>query len=208
LFADPATRFYPIIDTAACASRGFEPREAAAACFRAGVRMLQLRVKAGSSAVFLALADDLIAAAEASRATVVVNDRADIAAMSGAGGVHLGQQDLPPSLVRPMLGAKVVGLSTHGRVQAEQAVLSGADYLAVGPIYETGTKVTGYHARGLELVRYAATLGRPVVAIGGITLDRARAVIDAGASAVAVISDLLVTGDPQRRADEYLRALA
>ena len=207
MFADPATRFYPIIDTAACGARGMAAREVAAACFRAGVRLLQLRVKTDSSAAFLALADHVVDGAEGYRATVVINDRADIAAMCGAGGVHVGQEDLPLQVVRRVIGRRLAGLSTHDRGQAEAAARAGADYIAVGPVYETGTKETGYSARGLELVRYAATLGPPVVAIGGITLERARAVIEAGAAAVAVISDLLATDDPRRRAGEYLRAL-
>ena len=90
----------------------------------------------------------------------------------------------------------------------DEAVAGTATYVAVGPIFGTATKDTGYSARGLELVRYAAGRGKPVVAIGGITLDRVERVVEAGASAVAVIGDLLTGGDPERRTREFLARLA
>jgi thiamine-phosphate pyrophosphorylase len=186
---------------------GHDPRAVASACFRGGAVVVQLRVKSGSSASFLELADALVAEARPHAATVVINDRADIARAAGAGGVHVGQDDLPPSAVRSILGAGLIGLSTHDRAQVDEALASGADYIAVGPIYHTGTKETGYSARGLDLVRYAAGRGTPVVAIGGITLERAPEVIAAGASAVAVITDLLEAPDVEARVREYLSAL-
>ena len=99
-------------------------------------------------------------------------------------------------------------LSTHTDVQIAAAARTTATYIAVGPIYGTATKDTGYTARGLDLVRMAATTGRPVVAIGGITLARAPEVLDAGATSVAVISDLLTDGDPERRVRLFLSRLA
>jgi thiamine-phosphate pyrophosphorylase len=207
LFDDPAFRFYPIIDTQICGARGLDPCAIAAACFRGGARLLQLRVKSWSSAAWLALADSVVSEARRWRATVVVNDRADIARMAAAGGVHVGQDDLPPDVAAVVLGDGIVGLSTHDRAQVDEALRSTADYLAVGPVYGTATKDTGYTARGLDLVRYAANRGKPVVAIGGMTLDRAPGVIGAGAAAVAVISDLVDHGDPEARAREYLARL-
>jgi thiamine-phosphate pyrophosphorylase len=204
---DPASRLYPIVDTGLCAASGLDPRAVAAACLRAGVRLLQLRVKGGPAGAFIALADDLVRAAAPSGALVIVNDRADIARMAGAAGVHVGQDDLPPEEARLVLGAGIVGLSTHDEAQVDAAARAPVDYIAVGPIYATGSKATGYQPRGTGLVGYAARTGRPVVAIGGITLARASEAIDRGASSVAVISDLLVTGDIEARVREYFRVL-
>jgi thiamine-phosphate pyrophosphorylase len=139
-----------------------------------------------------------------------MNDRCDLAVMGGAGGVHLGQDDLPVPAARRLLGpTAVVGLSTHDAKQVAAAVSLPVSYLAVGPVYDTGTKDTGYAAVGLEAVRRAQSVAgdTPVVAIGGITLDTAPDVVAAGAQCVAVISDLLVGGDPSRRVREYLDAL-
>jgi thiamine-phosphate pyrophosphorylase len=200
------TPLYPIIDAECCEARGLDPVAVATSCLRGGARLLHLRVKAGSSARFLALADDVVRASRAYEASVILNDRADIARMSGAAGVHVGQEDLPPSVVREVVGDAIIGLSTHDRDQVDDALQSAADYVAVGPIFATSTKETGYGARGLDLVRYAAGRGKPVVAIGGIDLDRAPGVIAAGAAAVAVITDLLA-GPPEARVEAYLRAL-
>ena len=129
--------------------------------------------------------------------------------MSGAHGVHVGQDDLPPAAVRLQLGPDaIVGFSTHSVAQVEAALHEPVSYLAVGPVFGTSTKDTGYSAVGLDLVSIASGLAGalPIVAIGGITLDNARSVIDAGASAVAVISDLLVD-DPTARVTAFLRAL-
>jgi thiamine-phosphate pyrophosphorylase len=144
---------------------------------------------------------------------VIVNDRADIAALSGADGVHVGQDDLPPALVRRLVGdGAIVGLSTHTPEQLIDACNAPVTYVAVGPVFATGTKATGFDPIGLERVRAAAATiaarGLPLVAIGGITLDTAPSVIAAGAMSVAVISDLLSTGDPEARIRGYLSALA
>ncbi|MGH9347085.1 MAG: thiamine phosphate synthase, partial [Vicinamibacterales bacterium] len=122
----------------------------------------------------------------------------------------VGQDDLPPRDARAQLGpAAIVGYSTHTHVQVEDASSEPVTYIAVGPVFGTATKETGYTAVGLELVRAAATRpgGVPVVAIGGITLERAPGVVAAGASAVAVVADLFTGGDPRSRVAAYLRAL-
>ena len=144
-------------------------------------------------------------------AAVVINDRVDVARLSGAAGVHVGQDDVSPSAARLLLGPEAtVGVSTHTVEQIQAAATEPISYIAVGPVFGTLTKETGYDAVGLELVSAAAARaqGRPVVAIGGVTLERAPSIIAAGASAVAVIGDLLVTGNPSARVREYLRALA
>jgi thiamine-phosphate pyrophosphorylase len=143
-----------------------------------------------------------------------------VARLCGAGGVHVGQDDLSPAAARAIVGRDaVVGLSTHTQAQVDAALSEPLSYLAVGPVFGTATKDTGYSAVGLDLVRYAAAAlarqaaqtGRPrreLVAIGGITLDRAVDVLQAGADSVAVISDLLGTGDPRARVREYLVRMA
>ena len=151
------------------------------------------------------------AAAAPHGATVIVNDRADIARLAGAAGVHLGQDDLAVATARRVLHEDAwVGRSTHSREQIAQAAAQDVSYIAVGPVFGTTTKVTGHAPVGMELVRAAvrACPGRPVVAIGGITLARARLVLEAGATAVAVISDLLATGDPEARVRAYVAALS
>jgi thiamine-phosphate pyrophosphorylase len=160
------------------------------------------------------MCEDLVARARNAGAIVIVNDRADIAKLSGADGVHVGQDDLDPMAARGILGsAAVIGMSTHSPDQVRAAAKMAVDYIAVGPVFGTSTKDTGYHAVGTALVREAAAIlrdadcARPIVAIGGITLDRAPEVIAAGAASVAVISDLLSTGEPESRVREYLRAL-
>jgi thiamine-phosphate pyrophosphorylase len=191
-----------------CASRGFDPLEVAAACLRGGARVLQLRVKEGRGAAFLDLARAMVRTAAAFDARIIVNDRADIARLSGAAGVHVGQDDLSVADVRGILGPDaIVGLSTHDPAQVDAALATTATYIAVGPVYVTGTKDTGYEPRGLDLVRYAAGRGRPVAAIGGITLARAPAVLAAGASTLAVITDL-VAGEPEARTRAYLALAA
>ena len=155
-----------------------------------------MRHKSGESGAFLDLAERVVAVAHEGGARVVVNDRADIATLSKADGVHVGQEDLSAAEARAIVGPDaIVGLSTHTREQIDRALESDASYIAVGPIFGTSTKETGYDARGLELVAAAAGRGKPVVAIGGITLTNAGSVISAGASAVAVITDLLPSGD-------------
>jgi thiamine-phosphate pyrophosphorylase len=207
LFDTPAERLYPIVDADVCRERGLEPRALVLACLHGGVRVLQLRVKTGSSARFLDLATQVVETAATFGAAVIVNDRADIARMARAAGVHVGQDDLPPDAVRDVLGGGVLGLSTHDAQQVDEALRSTADYVAVGPVFGTATKDTGYSARGLDLVSRAAGRGKPVVAIGGITLERAPEVIGAGAGSVAVITDLVNGGDPESRVRAYIRAL-
>lgn len=195
---------YPILDVAACEGRGLDPLRVAAEFVAAGARILQLRDKSRGSGATLLLADRLVALT-AGAASVIVNDRADIARLAGAAGVHVGQEDLPVERARALLGADaVVGVSTHDERQVDEALASTAEYVAVGPIFDTSTKATGYSARGLGLVRYASGRGKPVVAIGGITLERVAAVLDAGADAVAIISDLLAAHDIAARTRAYL----
>jgi len=130
--------------------------------------------------------------------------------MAGSAGAHVGQDDLPPRQARSVLGPDaILGVSTHSVAQIDGAVQEPVSYIAVGPVFGTGSNENEYDPVGLDLVREAARrAGRlPVVAIGGITLDTAGPVLAAGATAVAIISDLLATGDPRSRVAAYLRAL-
>lgn len=166
------------------------------AWLEAGVRLIQLRAKGMASGPLLELADALAASTREAGATFIVNDRADIAAQCGADGVHVGQDDLSPADVRAVVGPRaIVGVSTHSDAQLDAALGQPVSYVAVGPVFATRTKATGYEAIGFEQVRRAAVAahgaGLPLVAIGGITLDRALDVLAAGADAVAVITDLL-----------------
>jgi len=195
-----------------CARSGQAPFDVVQAFLSAGVRLIQLRAKTWDSGAFLDLALASVTEAAAADATIVVNDRADIAALSAAPGLHVGQDDLTPADARKIVGAgSWIGLSTHTEAQWTSALAAPIDYVAIGPVFGTQTKATGYGAVGLDSVgRVAAAAGPhgiPVVAIGGITLENAASVIDAGGSSVAVISDLLA-GPPEVRAREFIRALA
>lgn len=206
-------RLNAIIDTGVASRHTHDPVDLARAYWDGGARFLQVRAKHATSRELLTLIDAVLAALSARGAgadtIVIVNDRADVARIAGASGVHVGQEDLPPSGVRRVLaGPAIVGLSTHTPAQVAASAAEPVDYIAIGPVFGTSTKETGYDAVGLQRVRDAAAGARPVVAIGGITLDNAAAVIAAGAASAAVISDLLTGGDPERRVRAFLDELS
>ena len=197
---------YPIVDVDVCRLRGLDPLSVLDAYLAGGARFIQLRDKTTRTGPLAALAAPAVLRARAAGASLIVNDRADVAKLTSADGVHVGQDDLPVEDVRLVVGdAAIVGVSTHDEAQIGRAIETSASYIAVGPIYGTSTKDTGYSARGLDLLRYAVAraAGKPVVAIGGITLDRAPEVLAAGAASVAVITDLL-TADPIARVRAFL----
>jgi thiamine-phosphate pyrophosphorylase len=202
------SRLYAVLDADAAARAGWTLTDLARAYIDGGARLLQVRAKNASGRAFLEMASAIVTLAEGAGATVIVNDRADIARLARAAGVHVGQDDLSPRAARAIMGgAALVGLSTHTDAQLERAVTEPISYAAIGPVFTTATKATGYGAVGLEMVRRAARVGPEIVAIGGITRDNARSVIEAGARSVAVITDLLSTGDPERRVREFLGSL-
>ena len=213
----PLPPLHAILDVDAARAAGWTVPDLARACLSGGAGCLQVRAKHLAGGPLLELCDEVVGLARQAGAVVIVNDRADLARLSGAAGVHVGQDDLAAAAARAIVGAAaIVGVSTHTPGQALEAFGQPVDYVAVGPVFGTSSKDTGYAAVGLQLVRRVAALARdaagprpvrPVVAIGGVTLDRARSVLDAGASAVAVISDLLI-GDPETRVREYMRVLA
>jgi thiamine-phosphate pyrophosphorylase len=206
-------RLYAVCDAEVCARAGWTLTDFASACLDGGASFLQIRAKTLSSAEFLRAADAIVARAADAGALVIVNDRADIARLAGAAGVHVGQDDLAPADVRRLLGeTAVVGVSTHTHAQLDTAVTEPVSYVAIGPVFGTSTKATGYAAVGLDMVRdavgRAGPRGLPVAAIGGITLDNALSVIAAGAGSVAVITDLLYGGAPAARVRAYVDRLA
>jgi thiamine-phosphate pyrophosphorylase len=175
-----------------------------------GVRLLQYRNKAASSHELLEKSAELASVLGGTGITFLVNDRPDVARMSKAGGVHVGQQDMSVEQARAVVGpAKLVGVSTHNLLQFEAASASSADYIAVGPIFSTHTKANTDPVVGTEFLKKARRMtAKPIVAIGGIKLENAAAVIEAGADSVAVISDILQAADPGRRARRYLNLLS
>jgi thiamine-phosphate pyrophosphorylase len=204
-------RLYAIVDAELAAARGVAPERLVGVWLDAGVRLFQLRAKTLTDEEFLRLAERFAIAARAAGAMFIVNDRIEIARASGAAGVHLGQEDEPPAEARARLGASaIVGWSTHNDAQIGAAAAAPVDYFAIGPVFPTGSKAQPDPIVGLdgvrEAARYARASDKRLVAIGGITLDRARAVMAAGADAVAVISDL-VAGDPVARCRQYLKTL-
>ncbi len=207
------SRLYVVCDAEVCAKAGWTLPDFAAACMDGGATLVQVRAKLTPSRTFLDDTERIMRRAAAAQATVIVNDRADIARLAGAHGVHVGQDDLRPTAIRQVVGAHaLVGLSTHTTEQLAAAMREPVQYVAIGPVFGTATKDTGYRPVGLRMVREAADTARdarmPLVAIGGITLDLASDVLGAGASAVAVITDILVGNDPAARVRAFLERLA
>jgi thiamine-phosphate pyrophosphorylase len=204
----PLPRLNAIADADVSARAGRGVVDMAAAFLDGGARFLQVRGKRLPGRDLLDAAAAIVRLARPRGALVIVNDRADIAKLAGAAGVHLGQDDLSPAAARSILGpAAIIGRSTHTLAQVERAAREPVDYIAVGPVFATRTKeIPEYEPLGVETVTAAARAGRPIVAIGGITLDSAGSILAAGAASVAVIGDLLA-GDPAARVREYIAGL-
>ncbi len=178
----------------------------AATLAEAGVQLIQYRNKKATSRTFFDISNAICARLSGYAVRFIVNDRPDIAALVGAGGVHVGQDDLPVAEARLICGPeRWVGLSTHNLEQVRAAEETTADYVAFGPVFATPTKERADPVVGLEMLRRARQLTtKPLVAIGGITFDGAKEVYAAGADSLAVIRDLAVASDPGARALEYL----
>lgn len=172
----------------------------------AGVELIQLRDKRSAAGKVYAQAKELIEHLSPHGVRLIINDRPDIAAVVGAGGVHVGQDDLSVEEARKICGPSFwVGVSTHNIDQFRGAIATSADYIAVGPIYPTGSKEKPDPVVGIDLLRVARSLTRkPIVAIGGITTESAAEVFRAGADSIAVIGDLMSARNPEARAHEYL----
>lgn len=188
---------YPITDTTIS---GLSHADQVAILGDAGATFVQLREKNQPALDFYNETKIALDIAVEKGIALVLNDRVDLALALGASGVHLGQDDLPPEAARRLLGNEaIIGYSTHNLEQALTAAKLPIDYLAIGPIFETGTKANPDPAVGLDGLRAvrAATGDMQLVAIGGITAENAEAVLDAGADSVALISALLSGGGTQ-----------
>jgi len=196
-------RLYAIAD----ASFGDSVR-LAEALFDGGARLVQVRNKKAGAREFLSQVERILSFAP-SDGRVIVNDRVDVALLAGAAGVHLGQTDLPPAAARQILGpGRIIGFSTHNLEQAVEADNLPVDYIAVGPVFATSTKDNPDPVVGVEkLAIICRAVKKPVVAIGGITLDNAKAALSAGAASVAVIRDLVAHEDVAQRTRMFERGL-
>jgi thiamine-phosphate pyrophosphorylase len=174
----------------------------------AGIRFLQYRDKEASDEIFLERAALLRRIFPASDSCLILNDRVPLVRATGFNGVHVGQEDLSPAEVRAMLGpGMVIGVSTHSEEQLLDAADGPADYVAIGPVYATASKLVPDPVVGLEGVRTArAMMTKPLVAIGGINRFNCAAVIAAGADSVAVISDLIP--NPAKRVEAFILSLS
>jgi len=200
-------RLYAIIDPARAGGR--LPAVVARELLSAGVRLIQFRDKHASSRQLYEICVELKELLRDCGCNLVVNDRADVARATDVEGVHLGQSDLPVEMARRVLApGQWIGCSTHSLNQVVEADRTTADYIAFGPIFPTASKENPDPVVGLEGLREARrATGKPLVAIGGITLRNACEVLGAGADSVAVIGDLLNAPDLQARAREFLSVL-
>ena len=196
-------RLYAISD----ASFG-DPVSLAQALFDGGARLVQVRNKKASARELFNQVESILKRAPAD-ASVIVNDRVDVARITGAAGVHLGQSDIGVVEARRILGPdQIIGFSTHNLEQALAASKLPADYIAVGPIFPTSTKLDAEPVVGLEkLATICKAVQKPVVAIGGIRLENAAEVLAAGPHSIAVVSDLLSAADIQARVREWINQL-
>jgi len=203
-------RIYPIVDTGTMERFEFDPVECADALLNGGARILQFRHKGFWSREIFEKASEMAKLCGKASAIFVVNDRADYAALLDA-GVHVGQEDLTPDDVRRVIGSRIVGYSTHNMEQMRRAADEPVDYVAFGPIFGTASKDRPDPTVGVEALREVRELTeRPLVAIGGITMENAPLCFRAGADSVAVISGMLPTPCTPRgireRMQQWVRA--
>lgn len=199
-------RLYVILDAALITHPEID---CALSLAEAGVRLLQYRDKSAPARKLFETSRELATVLSPRGVTFFVNDRPDVAVLAGASGVHVGQEDLDVEQARRVVGKeKLVGVSTHNLEQFKRAAMSSADYIAAGPVYSTSSKANPDPVVGVDFIRKVRGLTqKPIVAIGGISLERAAAVIEAGADSVAVISGILSAPDPGERARQYTKSL-
>ncbi len=186
------SHFYAMVDPAG----GHEPTALARILLDAGARIMQLRLKSAPGRELLAAARAITAMCRERGAMLIIDDRADIAMLAGAGGVHLGQEDLPLKAARQLVGREmIIGISTHNVEQALAAERGGADYIGFGPLYPGGLRnnAAGKGLASLREVRAAVSI--PIVAIGGITETTMPEALAAGADACAIITDVVRAAD-------------
>jgi thiamine-phosphate pyrophosphorylase len=203
-------RFYPVLDSDLIERRGLALIPAAEALLEAGARIIQLRHKTHFSRDVFSQAEQIARMCASTGALFVVNDRADMAMLLDS-ALHVGQEDIPPAVARRLIGdARVLGFSTHNEAQIRAAAAEPVDYVALGPIFGTASKLNPDPAVGIEeLCRLRALTSGPVVAIGGITRATALDVMNAGADTVAVIGDLFpepcTAQNLKSRAEQWLQ---
>ena len=198
--------FYPILDPEVAVRHGIDPVIAAEQILEGGARILQFRYKGFFSREVFAQLERVAHLCRDARVRFVVNDRADLAALTGA-ALHLGQDDLTPTAARQVVGAEMlIGFSTHNERQLRAAAAEPANYLALGPIFGTSSKSNPDPVVGIdELRRLRPLTDRPLVAIGGITRANAQSVLEAGADSVAIIGDLFGRdGNVRARTQEWM----
>lgn len=191
-------------------ARGHDHVAIAEAALAGGADMIQLRDKTGNLRDLLPQAQTIQALCRARGAVFIVNDRVDLALAADADGAHVGQEDLPAASARRLLGpGRLMGVSTHNLVEVEAAQQVGADYIGFGPMFATGTKDTAYTPRGLEALRgIRRAVSLPILAIGGISLENVSLVIEAGATAPAVISAVVAAPDIAAAAAAFRQRVA
>jgi thiamine-phosphate pyrophosphorylase len=196
--------FYPILDPLQAAKHGLDSLEVARALLEAGAEWLQLRHKGAYTRAQYDLAVEVGRLVHQAGALYVINDRVDIALMASADGVHVGQDDLPPAEVRKIAGDRLfIGYSTHNETQLRAGDKEPVDYLALGPLFATVSKLNPDPVVGVdELTRLRPLTSKPLVAIGGITRNNAKEAFEAGADSVAIISDFLA-GDWRQAIAEW-----
>ena len=200
------TALYAILDPAACLHH--PPLVVAEGALRGGATILQLRAKGMSDRDRLDLARGLHVLTRLHGASLVMNDRVDLAMLSGADEVHLGQGDLSIAEARRLAPGLRIGRSSHDLDQLRQAAAEGADRLAFGPVFETQSKLNPEPTVGVEALFHAqAELGKPLIAIGGTDLARAQGLAHRGLAAVAVISAICGAREPERAARSLVEAL-
>jgi thiamine-phosphate pyrophosphorylase len=187
------SKLYAIVDADVLQKRGVRLRKFAVGLRAAGVTLIQYRNKTGTPQDILIAAATLREVFTGLNCQLILNDRPDLTVLANFDGVHVGQTDLSPEDAKRVVGPdRIIGISTHTDEEVRAAGLTCADYIAIGPVFSTGTKLNPDPVIGLEGVRRARALTtKPLVAIGGITRDNAPSVIQAGADSVAVISGLL-----------------
>jgi len=172
-----------------------------------GVELVQIRNKKASSRDLLQISARLSTFFKRQGVRLIVNDRPDLALLADAGGVHVGQNDVDVEVAREVCGSdRWVGISTHSLEQVRRANATSADYIAIGPIFPTSTKEDLEPVLGVECIRAARRLtSKPLVAIGGMTLDRVPEVFQAGADCIALARGLICVTDPRRRTQEFVQ---
>ncbi len=204
-------RLYVVLDAETLERLGLDLVATALELRDAGVRLFQYRDKRGDEGAVLREARRLSECLEGSGCLLILNDYADVVGPSGCGGLHVGQGDLSEDAAREILGEeRILGVSTHNESQVKLAAYGRADYVAIGPVFRTGSKSDAEAVVGVEGVRRARGLTRkPLVAIGGISVERVAAVMEAGADAAAVIGAVYRSGrSAGENARELLRGVA